>query len=548
MGFHPSLGSAAMILGAARRRTLSPDAELTVADQRLLVAHLAQALRSRQPGAAVELIETHISFVLLAGGFAYKLKKAVSLDFLDFSTLARRRHFCDEELRLNRRLAPDLYLDVVAVTGTLETPVIDGLMNDGAALDGAAGRSAPVLDYLVRMRAFAAADRWDLAAARGALLPRHIDELATRLCRFHAQAPVAGIDTGFGRPEQVRATMLESLAALRAGLFESQDVARLERLMAWERQGWAAIEPALAARLRAGRVRECHGDLHLANLALFDGEVLAFDCIEFNESFRWIDVMRELAFAVMDLRGHGCPDLANRLVNAYLEQSGDYDGVRVLRHYIVERALVRARVAMLRASQVRDDPAQRAVALRQARSYLDLALEQGREAPVALLLTHGFSGSGKTTLTQSLIESAGAIRIRADVERKRLFGLAANERTRNGLNAALYSAASTAATYAQLRRLAMPVLAGGYTAVLDATFLQHAQREQAMTLADALGVPCLILDFVAAPPTLRRRVAERAAREGDASDADLKVLQWQFETAEPLTADERKSTFSYQPP
>ena len=499
--------------------------ELAPAAQAAMVQALQRSLQARQPLASVELIETHISFVLITAEHAYKFKKALATDFLDYSTLALRLHCCTEELRLNRRLAPELYLGVVAVTGSPAAPELDG--------------AGPMIDCAVQMRAFSRDGLWDRLATAGELKPAHIDELAALLCRFHAAAAVAPGNGRLGAPAQVRVPMQDNLLSLTQLLPEARAI--LEELRAWEAQVWDALEPVFAERLRSGRVRECHGDLHLGNVTLIDGRSTVFDGIEFNDDFRWIDVISELAFMAMDLHGHGLHALAHRLVNGYLQGSGDYAGARVLGYYTVHRGLVRAKVAALRAAQSANAGKPKAAAA--ARHYLQLALRCSRPGHPALLITHGFSGSGKTTLTQSLLEAAGAIRIRADIERKRLAGLDALASSRSAPGLGLYSAEMTAATQARLLQAALPVMQGGWPALLDATFLRRQHRDDARHLAVAAGVPFFILDFEAEPAVLQQRVRQRQARGDDASEADESVLQLQLQTAEPLQADETAAVF-----
>ena len=496
--------------------------ELTLADQTRMVAGLRAALQADQPRLPVELIETHISFVLVGVEFAWKLKKALNPGFLDFTTLARRQLGCEDEVRLNRRLAPDLYLDVVLVTGSVAAPSFGG---EGVAIDVA-----------VRMRAFDQDGLWDRMATRGELRAAHIDDLAAQLCTFHRDAAVADEQDGRGRPAQVRAPMLDNLAVLDLACTSAADRSVLADIRRWEAATFASLAGVFAQRLRDGRVREGHGDLHLGNVACIDGRTTVFDCIEFNATFRWIDVMSEIAFLAMDLHGHGLPALAHRFVNAYLECTGDYAGVRVLRYYVVHRALVRAKVGALRAAQMTSakpgapDP---------VRHFLALAAAMTRPQAPRVTITHGFSGSGKTTGSQAIVESTGAIRIRADVERKRLFGLEATARSGSALNAALYDPSATALTYERLCELAGPVLDGGHAVVLDATFLQREQRDRARRLATGHGVPFLILEFDVDTDTLRDRVSQRLTHGGDASEADLDVLAAQLRTAQPLGADER---------
>jgi len=497
--------------------------------QHRLVTALLQLLRTQHPGEAVRLIETHISFVLLTQALAYKIKKAVSLGFVDFSSLARRRFYCDEELRLNRRLAPELYLEVIDITGTVDEPRLGG--------------TGEVIEHALKMRAFPQHGLWDTLVVQGGLSAQHLDQLAGQLCALHEGAAVSGPQTGFGLPDKVRAPMLDNLDALGTLLPPGAERADLDRLRCWEAQRFAALTPKFERRQREGRVRECHGDLHLGNLTMIDGRPVMFDCLEFNEELRWTDVMSDVAFLAMDLQSHQRADLAHRFVNAYIECSADHDGARVLRYYMVHRALVRAKVAALRANQARGAEVEASSRMRDR--YLASASELARAPRPTLMLAHGFSGSGKTSFTQSLIEALGAIRVRADVERKRLHGLDATRRSGSALNAGLYSAQATAATYGRLQQAARAVLDGGFNVILDATFLQHAQRLQARALAADMGAAFVLLDFRAHVATLRQRVRRREALGLDASEANLEVLESQIARDEPLQPDESDAVFAF---
>jgi uncharacterized protein len=283
-------------------------------------------------------------------------------------------------------------------------------------------------------------------------------------------------------------------------------------------------------------VRETHGDLHLGNVAQVDGRTVLFDCLEFNADLRWTDVFSDVAFMAMDLHSHGLQALSHRFVNAYVERSGDAEGLRVLRYYRVHRALVRAKVAALRAAQLDGDAAR---GERQAlHHYLQVALVSSHPRRPVLLLTHGVSGSGKTVATQGLLEAAGAIRFRSDVERKRLFGLQALQRVEAARQDQLYSAAAGRATGQRLRDLAALALQSGYSVILDATFLAREARDSARAIAAGLGAGFAILRFEARPETLRERVRRRAAQHNDASDADLAVLEAQLSKARALGDDE----------
>ena len=524
--------------GDATQPTRRTPTELTLAQQARVVAHLQIALQQEPMAGPVALIETHISFVLLAGAHAYKIKKAVNLGFLDFTTLALRHFYCDEELRLNRRLAPALYLAAVPITGTPEHPVLGG--------------TGPTIDWAVKMRAFAQEGLWDRLAARGALGPADIDALVDTLVAFHDGAAVADPAAGRGGATQVRAPMQDTLQALQALCPAPRDRASVDALGRWEAQAFEALRVRFDERLREHRVRECHGDLHLGNVTRIDGRTAVFDCLEFNAELRWTDVMSDVGFMAMDLHGHGLPRLAHRFVNGTIERSGDLAGLRVLRYYMVYRALVRAKVSALRETQlaVAASASVHHAAAQTCRRYLDVALACSRPAAPVLIITHGCSGSGKTLLTDSLLELIGAIRVRADVERKRLFGLPALARSDAALKPRMYSKAASDATHTRLRHAAALALASGYNAILDATFLAYEQREAARTLARQLGVRWVIVDFQARAETLRRRVQQRAQRGDDASEAGLAVLEDQLAHAQPLRADESEHVlvFDAEPP
>jgi len=478
----------------------------------------------------VTALETHISCVFLTGRFAYKVKKAVDFGFLDFTTLAARRFYCEEELRLNRRLAPELYLDVVPITGTAESPRIGG--------------EGPALEYAVKMREFAQSALASRLLERGELGPRDIDALAASVARFHGAIEVAAAGAGFGTPESIRRIAIDNCAALLELADGEDERSEIEALARWTRHEASRLAGAWSRRLEGGFVRECHGDLHLGNIARIDGGLTIFDCIEFNPGFRWIDVMSEVAFVVMDLDYRRRADLARRFLNAYLEITGDYAGLEVLSFYLAYRALVRAKVARLRAAQLAAGRARRD-AVEEARAHERLASAYVATPHPAIVITHGLSGSGKTTLSQGLVETLGALRVRSDVERKRLHGAGPLDRDRSGIDRGLYASEASEATYAKLAAVARAIVASGFVAVVDAAFLKRAQRDVLRRVARDLRLPFVIVDFVAGEPALRERVASRAAAGADASDADLAVLEHQLRTQEPLAADEMGEVVRY---
>ncbi|HKW39335.1 MAG TPA: AAA family ATPase [Burkholderiales bacterium] len=471
----------------------------------------------------VEVIETHISRVYLAGNYAYKVKKPVTLGFLDFGTLAARRFFCEEELRLNRRTAPELYLGVVPI---VEAP--------GGVRAGGEGEP---LEYAVEMRRFPQEALADGLARRGELGARQIDAIAEAIAAFHASIPAATGESCHGSPERAIAPALANFERLGALGPDDGETQALGELRAWTRRESERLRDVFAARGRDGFVRECHGDLHLGNIAVLEGGPVLFDCIEFDPALRWIDVMNEAAFLAMDLLEHGLAAVAWRFLNAYLDATGDHAGVRVLRYYLVYRAMVRAMVARIREHQPGSAAAQ-GRAHREFGDYLALALSLCKSGAPALMLMHGLSGSGKTTVSQTLLEELGAVRVRSDVERKRLHGLAAGARTHAVTGGGIYAAESTRLTYGRLAQAARAVVESGHRAIVDAAFLRRSERDAFRALARELGAPFLIVSCEAPEDVLRERVLRREAALSDASEAGVAVLERQLASHEPLSGSE----------
>lgn len=465
-------------------------------DNRDLVLRLASSL-------GAEVIETHISWVLLTPALAWKLKKPLRLPFLDYSTIALRRQRCEDEVRLNRRLAASLYLGVSQVTGTPEAPSLDG--------------TGPVLDHAVRMRRFPAGALFSERLQAGTLDAPLVDRFAARLSQFHAQAaPVSDPLAADGLLRRAQAALAGAACVLAP--------ADADALSRWLDAEWDGRRATWLRRQDAGKVRDGHGDLHLANIVALQDEPVAFDCIEFDPALRALDVVDDAAFTLMDFAARGRADLGWRFFDGWLERTGEYEGVALLRFYLVSHALVRAQVEHLRAPRCAA-----------ARNYARAALAWTRPAPARLLITCGLPGSGKTFCSQRLLEGSGAVRVRSDVERKRLFGLPALADSRaHGVD--LYTAEATRRTYARLLELAGIALRAGFPVVLDAAFLRRDERAAARALAASLQVAFGILACDAPEEELRRRLRARA---GDASEADVAVLARLRGGAEPLTAEER---------
>lgn len=468
--------------------------------------------------ADIRVVETHISWVLLAGDYAYKIKKPVDFGFLNFSSLALRRKYCFEELRLNRRLAPDLYLAVVAITGEPSQPHFDG--------------EGPVLEYAVKLKRFDESALADRLIGTKRMTSALIDGLARELAVFHDNTARSTLQDTHGSLETLLAAAEHNFGHLQQIFPHYQH--RWEALSVWTELEFKQLEERFVARKREGFIRECHGDLHCGNLVLIDGRLIPFDGIEFSEDLRWIDCLSELAFLFMDMEVRGQADLAWRLLNRYLEMTGDYAGLPVLDYYRVYRALVRAKIAALSFQQTGNPALEN-----QCLAYLDYAEKSVRTRVPLLLITRGFSGSGKSYSATFLAERLPAIRIASDIERKRLAGLEALARTHSQPSGGIYSEDFTLQTYALLRDLAEQILKAGFSVILDATFLRKVQRDACCELAVRLGLSFFILDFHASEAVLRGRIAWRAEQGVDPSETNQSVLTHQIAIAEDLDSVEK---------
>ncbi len=470
---------------------------------------------------ACSLVETHISWVLLTGQFAYKIKKPVNFGFLDFSTVEKRRHCCLEELRLNKRFAPDLYLEVVPITGTVKHPQFYG---DGLAID-----------YAVKMLQFPASQLLTEYVNRGQLDIGHIGQMADSVANFHGTIAHAAIDSPYGDNADINHWFVENFDQIRPLLVDIAQKQQLQRLQEWDTTESHKLAGVMEQRKQQGYIRECHGDLHLGNMTLLNDKVVLFDCIEFNPLLRWIDVISEVAFLFVDLLHFGYSRYAYRFLNLYLQHTGDYKGLALLPYYLVYRALVRAKVALLRKTQQAGDIAAAKQSSDDYLIYANLAEQFIKPRQTALIITHGYSGSGKSTMASQLAEVIGAFQIRSDIERKRLFGYLPAEQSNSRIDNDLYAPNSSLQTYQYLKELAQATLEAGFPVIIDATFLKHAQRELFRRLATDCCVPFHIISFQASDQELARRIAQR---QNDASEATIAVLNHQQKTAQPLSEQE----------
>jgi aminoglycoside phosphotransferase family enzyme/predicted kinase len=504
-----------------------------------MIAALLQPAAYDHPVGRIELIETHISWVLLTGAYAYKLKKPVELGFVDFSTPERRRWFCEEELRLNRRLAPDLYIGLRIVHGP---PAHAALWGTG-----------PPIEVAVQMHQFPQEELLPAVLERGDLPPTQLDQLADTLVSFHRAAALAEAGEPYGTPEAVQAPAFANLDVLQSQTqedpaMEAGEAERLCRLRRWCEAEAERLGPFFAERRAVGCIRECHGDLHLGNMVRHGGRIEVFDCLEFSPALRWIDPISDMAFLVMDLEQRGSPAVAHGVLNRWLEGNGDYAGLPGWRWYLVYRALVRAKVTSLRLHQGALSEAVQSALQRERAGYLAWAEATTAPSSAALVITHGVSGSGKTHLARRLCERMGWVQLRSDLERLRQFGrwglpTPAGPDQAPTFSGDPYREEVTEWLYgARLVDCAEAILSAGLSLIVDATFLKRRQRRGMAELAARCGVGFAILDCRCSPDQARRRIRERRLKGEDPSEADAAVLESQLLKREPLEAWEEKVT------
>ena len=464
------------------------------------------------PVTDLKILETHLSWVILTGPFAYKIKKPVALPFIDCTTLERRRFLCNEELRLNRRLAPDLYVDVVPISCDAGGWHIAGAGEPG--------------EYAVRMKQFDTAQELGTLLDDGTVRTEEILEFAAELARFHGAAPAAATTVDHRYSEQFRSAVLGTIATLLAHLDAPDGLDELGGLIDWIHDAVHDAMPLLQEREERGFIRECHGDLHAHNIVRWKESLVAFDCLEFDAALRWIDVMNDAAFLVMDLRSHARADLAVLFLDRYLEVTGDYAGLRLLPLYAVYRALVRAMVDALGADEHRNGAPDFTLRMKKR---ISAALKLVNRPPPTLFIMQGTSGSGKSWLSHQLTVPLQAIRVRSDVERQRLGPSPITDR---------YAPESRRRVYDRLVEHAAACLGGGISVIVDAAFLAREERRPFQRLAERLNVRFVILHCETPPDLQRQRLESRRSTGGDPSEATVDVLQAQTRSADPPDAEE----------
>lgn len=489
----------------------NPDAEV-------LAKNLLDNWQGKHSESKGELLETHISWLILFDDYVYKLKKSVNFGFVDFSTLEKRKFYCEEEIRLNKRTAADIYLEVIAVSGTLNSPLPEN-------------KSAP-FEYLVKMKRFTSGSLLLDWVNQKKVTKKLIEGLAETISQFHKQIETSQDEApDFGSPEQVMKPIRDNFQHLRAANLATEKNNLLEELCIWSEKAFKELTPQLTERKNKGFIRECHGDMHLGNIFISKGRCILFDCIEFNPDLRWIDMASDLAFTVMDLDSHKNQPLSHQLLNQYLEFTGDYDSLMVMRFYMIYRAMVRAKVCALRGNQAHVD---RPEIMDECYGYMQLAQKYSNPHASSLSIMCGLSGTGKTTVARGLVSKTGAIQLRSDVERKRIFHLNPGEDSKVAGHD-IYTEDANKQTFDQLKVLARKVLNAGFSAIIDATFLQRDLRDAFRSIATESKVPFFIIHTVSSTADAKERLIKR---KGDASEAGYQQYQEQKGIFDEFTDEE----------
>ncbi len=473
------------------------------------------------PVERVELIQTHISYVLLAGEYVYKVKKPVDMGFLDYTTLEKRKFYCEEEVRLNRRLCPDAYLGVVAVT----------VKSDTVSLDG----TGEVVDYAVKMKRLPQERMMERLLEQDAITSDMLERLTGKLVAFHAQAETNDYIQSFGKPDAVAANWRENFDQSEPYVGRTISRDQFEKIRSYVNCFLAQDTWLLDNRVKDGRIRDCHGDLR-TNAVCFKDGICVFDCVEFNERFRYADTASDLAFLAMDVDFRGHPVLSDEMVGLYLAQSLDTTLPLVLHFYKCYRAFVRGKVDGFQLDQPEIPVEQKEAAAEGARRYFALAEEYASHSVrPALIAMVGVTGSGKSYLAHALASRLGAVVISSDVTRKKLAGLDPRRSQAEPIDSGIYSPEMTELTYAEMLLQAAPFLSWGRPVILDASYLARKTREQARDFAERAGVRFLAVECVPTEALVRERLQRRRSAVWSPSDGRWEVYQAQLKRTEPLS-------------
>lgn len=515
-------------------------------DPRLLAAMTDPSFYPHRP-AGVDLIQTHISYVFIAGDEVYKVKKAVDFGFLDFTTLEKRQYYCREELRLNRRLAPETYLGVAAIREEPRT----GRLFLAAGNDGDGAGDGAVVDYAVRMRKIPQERMLKNIIGAADFDPRILDAVAEKLADFHRRAETGGRIDEIGGPATIRHNHEENFAQTEKYIGVTIAADRFEFIKNYIFRFMEENRELLAGRVAAHRIRDGHGDLHLEHIVVA-GDIIIFDCIEFNERFRYGDVAAEVAFLAMDLDYNGYPEYADRFVQAYAAAAADGELRKLLNFYKCYYAYVRGKVIGFRSDDPVIDAAGREEARQLAARYFDLAYTYAaRLEQPALIIMAGLMGTGKSVLAALAAPRLGAAVIRSDVLRKEILNLAPTDRHHVEFGKGIYGGEISARTYATAHERAMALLQFGTPVIIDASYKRAQERHEALALARRLAVPFLFVECVCPEEIVRERLERRVRDPEEASDGRWEIYAAQkndYDRSDELPRESRMTVDTSRPP
>jgi uncharacterized protein len=466
----------------------------------------------------IELIQTHASYVFLTGKYVYKLKKPVNFGFLDYSTLAKRKDCLETELRLNKKIASELYLEVIPISNC------DNQFN----LNGSGG----IVEYALKMRQFPQENLFINLLTANKLSGDRFKELGKIVAQFHFSAETNDYIRSFGTIPKIRVAFDENYQQTQKYVDIVQTKKQLVTTQAFTDCFFAQRQELFQERIEQHKIKECHGDLHLKNICLWQDKIQLFDRIEFNEAFRFVDTMYDVAFTFMDLEAHQKPEFANVFLNSYLEHTGDWRGLLILPLYLCRQAYVRAKVNSFLLDDPQINQTNRQEIEETASDYYRQAYQYTQSQAGSLILMSGLSGSGKSTVASKIAREKGAIQIRSDAVRKHLAGIPVDESGED----AIYSDEMTEKTYDRLLELGITLAKEGFSVILDAKYDRSQHRQQAITRAEVNNIPLKIIYCTAPQAVLRDRLNKR---QGDVSDATADLITTQIANAEPFTEAEK---------
>lgn len=466
----------------------------------------------------IQVIQTHCSRVFLTGNYAYKLKKTVNFGFLDYSTVDKRKYFLEEELRMNKIIAPDLYLQVIPISYIEEKFILNNSQN--------------IVDYVLKMKQFPQENLLINVFKAGKLTEKHMKELGKLVADFHKNALTNNYIDSFGTVEKIKQSIDENYQQTEKYIGVAQTLEQYQQTRIFTDNFLTSHKDSFTQRQINKKIKECHGDLHLKNICIWNNKIQLFDRIEFNEPFRFVDVIYDVAFTVMDLDSKGEKELANVFLNTYLEQTGDWEGLQVLQLYLTRQAYVRAKVTSFLLDDCAISLTEKKQAQKTAEEYYYLAWKYTQKSQGKLILMSGLSGSGKSTLASKIAKELNGIHIRSDAVRKHLAGISLEEKGQNDL----YSSAMNNKTYEHLLKLAKILIKEGFTVILDAKYDRISLRQPIIEFAKSENINLQILYCTAPLNILGDRINQRS---GDISDATVELLEQQQAKLELFTEAEK---------